>query len=225
MSIKTRFCPHCGKEIKTLVDGLCENCFVQKTGVQLPKSASIKVCRKCGLVNFTGLWVKTEFPAEHHLEQMLVSKLKLPEDALLESLKVRDIKASSVDVTYSINGKKFTQEVKVDLEIIKWACPNCSRQAEKSYMGILQVRGQKDVHKLVDDVLAYSEKYKTNITKAEEVNSGVDIEVLSKDAARHLASELRKNFNLKMKTSHEQYSWDKTKCRPKSRIHILLMQR
>lgn len=225
MSIKTRFCPHCGKEVKTLADGLCADCFVEKTGVQLPKAASIKECKKCGMVNFTGMWVKTEFPAEHHLEQILVSKLKLPEDALLESLKVEDVKSGLVKITYSVGGKKFTREANANIEIKKMVCPNCSHQAEKSYMGILQVRGQKDVHKLVDNVLDFSEKYKSNIIKAEEVNAGVDIEISSKDAARHLASELRKNFNLKMKTSHEQYSWDKTKCRPKSRIHILLMQR
>lgn len=243
MSIKTRFCPKCGKalaepssagpsrnlisarETKNLIEGLCPDCFVARTGVFLPKGAGIKVCKKCGMINIEGLWVKSDYPAEHHLEQILISKLKLPEGAFLESLAIEDLKTGLVKVTYSLGGKKFIQNSSITLEIKKFVCPNCSRQAGKSYVGVLQIRAKTNIHKFVDDVLNFSEKYKSNIVKAEENKSGVDIQMLSKDAARHLASELRKKFNLKMKESHKQYSWDKTKSRPKSRVNILLTQR
>jgi len=59
----------------------------------------------------------------------------------------------------------------------------------------------------------------------EEQRAGIDIYIASKDAARHLASELRKEFNLKMRETHEQYGWDKARGQPKTRLTILLAQR
>jgi len=226
MSIKSRFCPKCGTGVSSLVDGLCSDCYVAKAGVHLPKSAEIKVCKKCKCINLEGIWVDSSLSPEHHLQQILISKVVLPEDALLESLKIENLKEGLVKVVYSLGGKKFTETVFSNLRINIVACKECSQRAGKAYMGVLQIRARTNVRKLTDEVLAFVEKkYKTSVVKVEEQAQGADIQILSKDAARHLASELRKKFNLRMRTSHEQSGWEKIKCRPKSRINILLEQR
>ena len=225
MSLKARFCPKCGKEVSSIVDGLCSDCFVAKAGVHLPKSAEVKVCKKCKCINLEGMWVQSSLSPERHLQQILIPKLVLPEEALLESLKIENLKEGLVKVVYSVGGKKFTETVFINLKINIVACKECSQRAGKAYMGVLQIRAKTNVRKLTDEVLAFAEKHKTNMVKVEEQAQGIDIQMLSKDAARHMASEIRRKFNLRMKTSHEQAGWEKIKCRPKSRINILLEQR
>ena len=225
MVLKTRFCPKCGKEVDSIVDGLCADCFVAKAGVHLPASAEVKVCKKCKTIFLEGMWVDSALSPQRHLEQILTSKVVLPDDAVLESLKIENLKEGTVKIVYSVDGKKFTENVHSNLWIRIVACKECSQRAGKAYMGILQIRARTNVRKLTDEVIAFAQKYKTNIVKVEEVAQGADMQILSKDAARHLASEIRRKFNLRMSTSHEEYSWDKVKCRPKSRINILLEQR
>jgi len=225
MALKTRFCPKCGTEVSSLVDGLCSDCFVAKAGVHLPKSAEVKVCKKCKTIFLEGMWVDSALSPQRHLEQILTSKVVLPDDALLESLKIENLKEGIVKVVYSLDGKKFTENVILNLWIRIVACKECSQRAGKAYMGVLQIRARTNVRKLTDEILAFAEKYKTSIVKVEEQTHGADLQMLSKDATRHLASEIRRKFNLRMTTSHEQCGWDKIKCRPKTRINVLLEQR
>jgi len=243
MSLKSTFCPRCGKALAEpssagpsrnpisareakLVDGLCPDCYVDKTKATLPKPVSIRVCKKCRAVEVLGIWTLTDEKPEHYLTEMLVPKLKLPENALLGGIKITEVgKNGKVRVDFTVKDKKFSQDVTADVEINKTICPNCSMRLGKTHQAVVQVRSDSIAIGFSERILRFAERYKTNIIKTEDQKRGIDIYMSSKDAARHMAAELRKMFKFKIKESHEHYGWNSLKGQPKTRLSILLFKK
>jgi len=223
MSIKTRFCPKCGKETTKLVDNVCADCYFKNNGVQAPKKAAIIVCKVCGATNWKGAWVESEYSPDYYLTHSLIDKLKLPAEAELKDLQIAKLsKEGEININIAIGDKEFSQILPIFLEIRKQMCPTCAAQKSRSHQAILQLRSKENSKQFADSALVYSIKYKPNIIKVEETKEGVDIYMSDKSVAQHLASELRKVFRLKKSESFRQYSWDKTRNRPKTRVNILL---
>lgn len=223
MSLKTRFCPKCGKETAQLIDNLCADCYFEATGIRLPQRASIQVCKRCNAIYWKGVWTKSDYKPEYYLTHALMDKVELPDESELESLKIKKFdKDGEVQVVINIGGKKFTQVLPVSLRITKMVCSDCNRQTSQTHVAVIQFRSETEPQKFSAKVLLMAEKYKSNLVKVEEQKKGVDIFLASKDDAKHLATELRKAFHLKMKATYEEYSWDQTKNRPKYRVNILL---
>ena len=92
----------------------------------------------------------------------------------------------------------------------------------KQYVAMIQLR---DSPENIERMLIIAEKFKPQILKFEEIKTGADIYFISKEAANHLASELRRHFKLWTKLSSEAYSWDQQKNRPKYKLVILMRAR
>ena len=226
MALKTKFCVKCGKETKKLIDGLCADCYFQSQGVIVPKKVSIQLCSRCGAIKWHGVWTKSDFPPEYFLTHDLLSKIKVPEEAELEDVEILKLgKLGKVKITLSVLGKTFEQIKPVFLEVLKGTCKDCARHLARAPKVIIQLRTKHNVREFVEDVLKFSEKYRTNIIKVEQQKNGLDIFLSNKEAGKHLAYELRKEFNCRMSESVKQYGWDKTKNRPLTRTTFLLKQR
>lgn len=216
----------CGKETKKLIDGLCAECYFKSYGITAPKRLSVQVCSRCGAIKWRGMWTKSDFPPEYYLTHDLISKIKVPKEAELENVKITKLgKQGEVKINISVLGKKFTQQKQIALEILKGVCKDCSRYLARAPKAILQLRTERNVEDFRKDVLNFSKKYRSNIIKIEEQKKGLDINLSNKEAGKHLASELRKEFNCKMSESVKQYGWDKAKNRPLTRVTFLLKQR
>lgn len=92
----------------------------------------------------------------------------------------------------------------------------------KEYVATIQLRDKpENVRKMMENMRGFE----TNILKTEGQKRGIDIYFTNKEAAKHAAAEMRKEFNLFMKQSGQAYSWDKQKNRPKYKLVILLRAR
>ena len=101
--------------------------------------------------------------------------------------------------------KRFVDTIKGQAEVL--VKPEEAKAALKVALGILK-------------------SGKTNeVIKIDDQREGFDVFMLSKDSARHLAGDLRKRFKFSsVNVSHRQYSWDKSKDRPKTRINVSMRQ-
>ncbi len=221
MSIKSKFCAKCGKPATTLVDGICTNCRLGESAIDVPKNATLRSCKSCGAVDFEGLWVKGKESEENFFENLLIKRIKLPENAELEDVKIveRENTSAKVSVTVSMAGQPFTQIFPIHLEAKRTICPECSMHRRKQHVAIIQLR---DVPANVEKMVQMAAQFKTYILKFEELRTGVDIYFTSKEAAKHLASDLRRRFKLKTTLSSEAYSWDKQRNRPKYKLTMLM---
>lgn len=221
MNIKSKFCPRCGSKTK-LSDGLCAVCKVEKNEPKLPTKVTVRVCRDCGAVDWKGVWIKTDEEPEAYLSRYIEYEAKLPLGAKITKLDIKKLgRNGKVDFAFELDGKTFEHELSIDLYVRDSRCQDCGDMISQDQKAILQIRSKRDAKKILD----FIENYKVSIIKIEDQREGFDVFMLSKDSARHLANDLRKRFKFSSVTvSHRQYSWDKSKARPKTRINISMRQ-
>jgi NMD protein affecting ribosome stability and mRNA decay len=204
------------------VDSKSTDCYFVDSGVTVPKKTSVQVCKECKAINWKGMWIQSDHPPEHYLVIDMLSKTKIPVGAEIKKLEIKKLdKDGKVQTTILLHGKEFVQTHEVDVRVTPAICIDCRKIRGKQYEAVLQIRADEET---VRKIIFISEQFKKSIIKVEDQKKGVDIYVLSTTAARHLASQLRKQFRLKMKESFAEYSWDKTKNRPKYRVTISLQQ-
>lgn len=223
MGIKDRFCIKCGKKTSKLLEGLCIECYLKEQEISLPKKVYVELCKKCGAIRQKGIWINSKYPPEYFLTLLLTSKIKIPKEAELDNVEIEELgKNGTAKVTFSILGKKYTKNYKIDSKIQKTVCRDCSRIAGLGYKAIIQARSERNAKAFSKAVINFSNKYRANIVKIEEQKRGVDLYLHNLTAAKHLASELRKEFKARMSETSESYGWDRMKDRPQKRVIILL---
>lgn len=224
MGIKSKFCVKCGKQSNALIDSVCLDCSFADLDVKAPKQVTLLKCKNCGAVNFEGIWLNAEQPDEFYFENVLIKKIKIPEDSELEEIKVSEVgETAKIAVVVNYSGKKFTKYFEIGFETVMRTCDSCSARKREHYEAKIQLRtyNKEEFAKMMKLV----QEFKTHILKVEEQTFGADIFMGSKEAARHLASELRTNFDLKTKQSGDAYGWDKFRSRPHYRLVISMRER
>ena len=190
----------------------------------MPKNATLRICKACGAVDFEGLWVKASESEETFFENLLIKRIKVPENTELEGVRIveKENTSAKVSVTVSMAGQPFTQIFPIHLETKRTICQECSMHRREQYVAVIQLR---DIPANVEKMMRMASKFKTYILKFEELRTGVDIYFTSKEAGKHLASEFRRRFKLKTTLSSEAYSWDKQRNRPKYKLTMLMRAR
>ena len=225
MSLKTRFCAKCGKELAKLHEGMCADCHFESGSVKLPRKITVQVCKNCDSVNWNGLWIKSEHPHEYYLHLAVLGKLDAPPEIEVENAKIlQSDKEGRVELSLDILGRKFTQVLPVELYVIERKCLDCIKKSRQVHEATLQLRTTRDPEGLISAVMPTIEGYKSDILKIDEQNAGIDVYMSGKEPARHLASELKKQFKLTRKETFEEYSWNQMKNRAKTRVNILLQR-
>ena len=226
MSIKSRFCPECGKETETLIDSLCSDCYSGKPNVKIPNQKNVLLCVKCDQVFNRGFWTKGMKTPEEYLKERLENSIKLPDGERLISTELLEVgKEGIVRIVSKRENKKLIREVKGKFEIKKYCCPVCSRESGVDYTAKLQLRSNKNPKKFVEEALEYIKAASPKIAKVESVLRGADILLVNQHIAKNAARRIMKHFNCSIKQSVRNYGWDTEKDKPKGRITILLKQK
>lgn len=221
MGIKTRFCAVCGNQKTKLINNTCIDCYFKTIKINVPKSASIFACPSCDSINLKGFWVKADEDHDFYLTQAIIDKLKLPAGVELEDIEILQLgKEGQVQLNLSVEGKRFSVIKPIELYVEDRLCDVDARRKREAYEGILQLRTSKDVHDFLAKLSKVIEPFSSNILRAEEVRDGVNIYFIDVTIMRQALAEIRKHIKLQTKESYEEYSWDKTKNRPKYKVTI-----
>lgn len=221
MGIKTRFCAVCGSQKSKLIGNTCVDCYFKTIKINVPKSVSVSACPSCDSVNLKGFWVKAEESHDFYLTQAVIDKLKLPSSVELEDIEILQAgKEGLVQLNLSVEGKRFSVTKPIELYIADRLCDVDAKRKREAHEGTLQLRTEKDVHNFLAKVSKIIAPFSSNVLKAEEVRTGMDFYFIDIAVMRQALAEIRKHIKLQTKESYEEYSWDKTKNRPKYRVTI-----
>ncbi len=224
MGIKSRFCSRCGKETDKLLNSLCGDCYLEEHKIKAPGKCFVFYCNHCDSVLLEGVWTKCSGKAEQHLIDKLKTMIKLPEGETIQKIELVPYKKGfRSKVTTKLLGKSHIYELATFLELRKRICRVCTQQKTDFWNSKVQVRVKnksKDFSNKLFDSLGYLKK---KIVKAEEQKKGVDLFFGDKKTGKDAAGRIKTKFGLRMSQSAEQYSWNKSKNRPKYR-HVMLLR-
>ncbi|AIZ57289.1 NMD3 family protein [Candidatus Methanoplasma termitum] len=203
------FCVKCGKETENIIDGLCTECFLDgKKLISLPHHVNVFVCTNCGDTGTGEFWETKDLrdaildAAEGALNINKEAKKLDIESVSLE----QDPYTFVVEVTAKLDVKGCPAEDSATtiIRLKNTVCKRCSRQLGNYYEAILQIRGSKEVpHKTMKEALRKVENLVdaqsiTNrrlfITKAEEVQGGIDIYLSSISMGKAASKELTDTY-------------------------------
>ena len=226
MSLKSRFCPKCGKETEKLVDSLCSLCYSKESKFNIPKQKNVLQCVKCDMIYNKGFWTRPAKQVENYLVDRIKKSIRLPGDEQLVDIKLlNEGKSAELLVRSTIKGETIERVIDGKFEIKKYCCPACSREQGIDYTAKIQVRAAKDTDKFVDEALKYIREAAPKVSKVEPMLKGVDIYLVNQRLAKQAARRIKKHMEVVAKESFRNYSWDLEKDRPKRRITILLKQK
>tara|TARA_B100001287_G_scaffold41320_1_gene30402 strand:- start:1809 stop:2492 length:684 start_codon:yes stop_codon:yes gene_type:complete len=220
MSIKSKFCPECGKTVNNLYESNCIDCYAENSKVKIPNKKNVLFCVKCEQIFNKGFW--TNGDSNKILLDRIKKSVILPEKEKLISVRFGDDE-SSIKIKSKLESELIVRDVKGKFEVKKYCCPACSREMGVDYLAKLQLRS-KDPN-FVENALNYIRSSKPKISKVEYVAAGADIYLVNQQIARQASRRIKKHFNCHIKASYKAYGWDKEKDRPKQRITILLKQK
>lgn len=217
MSIKSRFCVRCGKEIETTIDGLCHSCYVEDHPVQLPKQIELKICPKCNATMVKKVWINSDKTPEEYFIDEIKSKAKLPEHVKLTKMEIIEQgKLGEIKLDLSVAGTLIPIQVTMPLLINKFCCSDCSRH-HSDWVAKVQVRGVE-----IEYLLPIASKYKNHIVRTKQQDRGIDFFFFGRSPANKLAQDISKEFGGKIVKSYEQHGHDYDIGQPKHREIILV---
>ena len=226
MSLKSRFCPKCGKETEKLLDSLCSSCYSGKPNVKVPNQKNVLQCVKCDMIYNKGFWTRPKKDIESYLIKRIRESIRLPDGETLVDVKLLELgKDAELLIRSEVGDEKLERTINGKFEIKKYCCPACSREQGIDYTAKLQLRATKDHAKFVEEALSYIREAAPKVSKVEPMLKGVDVYLVNQRLAKQAARRIKKHLEVTMRESYRNYSWDHENDRPKRRITILLKQK
>ena len=204
------FCVKCGKDIDKGIDGLCIDFFLDVWKLTtLPHHVDLQVCANCGDVRLGDRWVTKDH--QEAIEDAAVDALMAIKEAKIVDLEVSSSEQEPsthvvvIDSTLDIDGNLANDAAATIVRLKNTVCKRCSRQLGNYYEAIVQIRtGSKElsnelkretlnrVENLVD---AQSRNNRQLfITKAEEVQGGLDVYLSSISLGKAVAKDLSDTY-------------------------------
>ena len=199
------FCVKCGKETENIVNGLCIECFLDgRKLTSLPHHVDVKVCTNCGDIGYGEFWVTKEL--QEAIDEAAESALVPIKGVKKVSAEVSAVEqepltyVATVDSVLDINGYTTEDSASTIVRLKNTVCKRCSRQLGNYYEAILQIRGSKEVPRKtvmeafrrvenIVDAQALTNK-NSFISKAEEVQGGIDLYISSISLAKMASKDL-----------------------------------
>lgn len=205
---RSKFCPKCGKETQDLHSGLCEDCFLGKTGMtdKLPAKISLGTCKMCGhLFAGTGRFDEEEEAVEHVLKKTLKQKE-------IETADYR-IDGNVLHLTVDLLVDGLEKKVETDIPLSRKAitCNMCSLQKASYFNVTMQVRVPKEIEdevvgEIKDEMLRLNKRDRyAFVSGVQELKEGVDLFIGSKDAANRVARMAQERYGASIKKSRKLY--------------------
>jgi len=225
MSLKQKFCVRCGIETK-LFDNFCPECYFETHEVKVPKRKEIRTCSKCGAVLIERFWVISEKSKPKIFAEQVKLAIQSPEEIKIVEVDLPKIKAEgSIDVTFNLDGSIFSRKYPANLAIKKEICPICKKNSPEGSKAVIQLRTRQHFQKFKLEMYDYLKKYTKSIINIKDQKTGLDVKVLNRNLALRISRDFKQKFNMHMKETRKEYSWDRSKNRPKYKSTILLKKK
>ncbi len=200
-----KFCYVCGKATNKLINGMCEDCFKDKSRIiNVPEILELITCSKCGHTKIKNNW------KDINVENILKDKIKiLGENVKLEIKKTNnDLKVSAKGLVKGVSKPK-EETHSVYLHYNKVLCPDCIRKYGNYYESTLQLRGNipDSTLQIIENEISFiKDKDRKAFYRIEKVKGGLDLFFGSKSAAEKVAESLRKRFQAEIKRSFKLFT-------------------
>ncbi|MEM0277262.1 MAG: NMD3-related protein [Pyrobaculum sp.] len=202
------YCPHCGRLVDKLIEGMCEDCYIEKYPLITVKDKTLLKCKYCGAVYLRGKWVRARKTGTEELVKRILAE-KATVRGIVEKIDVQEI-GNKLHLHVTVKGSPhpliaeralaYQIEFSYDNDI----CIDCREMLSKREIALLQVRGtprglddamkkkifqivEQELYKLKDKRIGY-------ISDIKNTENGVDIYTTSAGLARHLAYVIHKHF-------------------------------
>jgi nonsense-mediated mRNA decay protein 3 len=144
------FCVVCGRTGVPTVDGLCTECFAQRTPlVRVEGRPIVVMCPTCGARRVGQEWERRGAPTLLGPDDLMPLLSVHPEVGVRkvhwsEGGPTALVRAIEADVDCSIRGERRRETVTFDVKVEHHTCPDCSRRSGHYYTAVLQLRGPEE---------------------------------------------------------------------------------
>jgi nonsense-mediated mRNA decay protein 3 len=214
------FCVVCGRSDVPTVEGVCADCFAQRTPLVWVEGRKVVViCPTCGARRVGQVWDRrgaSTLLSPEDLTPLLsvhpevgIRRIRWTEGGL--NPLVRDLEAS-VDLVF--RGEPRTETVRFGVKIEHRTCTDCSRRSGHFYTAVIQLRGEEDrpresareLRERLDvqwsSIMPEARKtWREALSWAEELPEGWDFYVTDTLAARSLARLGKSRLHAELKES------------------------
>ncbi|HDM35925.1 MAG TPA: hypothetical protein ENG09_01535 [Candidatus Syntrophoarchaeum butanivorans] len=211
---KLRPCPRCGRETRRLIDGLCEDCFIEGfTAIEAPPRVEMRVCPRCGAYYRQGRWVEGELGPGITDEVIRGTRISefLEEAEITVECEATPLSRGAVPALLKVRGevfgRVFEEVCEIRVRISREICRRCSRIAGGYYEAILQIRAEgrtpspEEVESCLEIIDDRIEHHGSFVTRLQEVKKGVDVYIGAKSAAQDSGREIIRRFGGEIITS------------------------
>ncbi|MFN7105629.1 MAG: NMD3-related protein, partial [Pyrobaculum sp.] len=198
-------CPYCGRLVERLVEGMCEECYLERHPLVMLKDNKVLRCKYCGAVFLKGEWVKIRHVED--FSKVLTKKGVVA--GVLEKIEISETAEGARALVYirgtphpAIEPRLLSYVVEISYE--EDVCNSCREMLSKREVAVIQIRGtprpidaetekkifyitQQELFKLKDKKIGY-------ISNIKKVRNGFDIYTTSTGLARHLAYVIHREF-------------------------------
>lgn len=211
-------CPSCGRlvERRSMIRGLCPDCFRERYGVaSLPRSVEVLVCKYCGAYKYQGAWNQGGGSVEETVRDFLyfyltrkVRPVEGLEEAWIDEVEPLGLVDSpgihrfKVRVSGRSGDAVVSDELVVDVHVKAGVCPSCARRVtgtgHEAEVKIRSSEGRmsESLRRSVEEFLRrVAPAIREAIVKVDYVREGIDIYLSDSAAARMLAGKLRSEFS------------------------------
>ncbi|MBN2127762.1 MAG: 60S ribosomal export protein NMD3 [Candidatus Diapherotrites archaeon] len=225
------FCPKCGKDSGTFIQGFCSDCFIQDHElVSLPEVIELEYCSRCNHIKAGHKWVEL---TDDKLREIIASKLKSKE-AVIEWSRINFLeeltegkRIAVVTIKGKINDSELEFDKKTSIELKKTICDSCMKSVSNYYECTLQIRfdenpSNKQRRAVMDELNEFldarlAKDALSKITGMQDDKKGFDVLIGSKTAGKESALYLAKKFNSKVISSDSLVGL-KSNGKPKKRL-------
>ncbi len=200
-----KFCPKCGRLTERLYDNLCADCFLSEVVARLdfPKKIIITQCKSCG--NFFDSKMRPKRTVDAIIDSELMRLLKQPEVKEID-YRIKDKKVY-VKIELAVDDEKKIEERVFDLVEKDMLCQRCVMKKSKYYNALLQLRVPEnkvgDILKFVEEEIASMDDELAFVSDIERLETGANIRIGSKVAAKQVAKAIKHKFGAELKITRK----------------------
>lgn len=201
-------CPFCGRLVDRLIEGMCEDCYVERHPLVKVKETRVLRCRYCGALFIRGRWIREGRGGVEELAAKVLSDKASVSGAIerIEASQSYDGLTARVVVKGSphpsIEPRLFTYVL--TFEYVYDICNSCREMLSRREVAVLQIRGyprgiENDVKKKIIFIIE-QELYKLKdkkigfISDIKDLKNEIDIYTTNANLARHLAYVIHRQF-------------------------------
>ncbi len=200
----TIICPICGRPTERLIEGMCEECYLERHPVVEIRKFKVLKCKYCGALYVRGRWIR---PSKER-ERALLERLMRDNMEVKGRVDSMEVEISGNSVVYRISGLGTPHElirprrfsVQYVAEVAYDVCLDCRRNIWGSERGLVRIKGfpeelrDADIAKIeaLLEHIAFEIRGKNwgSIISVEMLGKSLEISTTEPKLARHIANKI-----------------------------------